>query len=659
MIMLKRLAVNWKQLTGLVIFIVVTAATTGNVAAGTWAEEIIGILRPVKTVKVTILQTSDLHNHAGGSGPSSDYTPYDVSDTDGVLGGYARLATLIDRIRKDQESADTPVLLLDSGDFFMGTAYDMADKDTISLKFFQLMGYDAVTLGNHEFDWMPSGLARLLDNGIDNGFSVPIVASNMITSDTDPIDDDIEELEGKGVIVSEAVIDLPNGLRVGILGLMGEDADQYSPGAAPIAFNHDFSYIQDCVDRLRVDNRVHLVIVLSHSGFNLSRYISSGSAGNNTEDIDLAEKVSGIDVILSGHAHVATDQQNVRDLMEANENGTFIVAPGEHGEWLARLDLTFDLTKKRIVDYGFELISVDDSVLGDGPMQEHVEQAEESVNERLIPLSLEIDSHITEVDFVMELASLEESGLGNLAADAVRYASSAHASMNDGNLCDVGLVGSGLIRGSLRPGRSGLQTFADIYRIVPLGISSDESQPFPGAPLVSFYLTAADLRNVLEISMTLAQLYSPEFYLNFSGLHLQYDPAQADVFHGVTAISLCDEDDIACLKDATPIDLNDDVTLYKMVANFNLILAFGEIQDLLGFLGLDVIPRDQFGEEISVDRLADRRIDTSAEEGIQELKEWMAMVSFLLDHFPVDKGGITEDIYGEEGAALGRIQFVN
>ena len=127
----------------------------------------------------------------------------------------------------------------------------------------------------------------------------------------------------------------------------------------------------------------------------------------------------------------------------------------------------------------------------------------------------------------------------------------------------------------------------------------------------------------------------------------------------MTAISLCDEDAIACLKDATPIDLNDDVTLYKMVANFNLILAFGEIQDLLGFLGLDVIPRDQFGEEISVDRLADRRIDTSAEEGIQELKEWMAMVSFLLDHFPVDKGGITEDIYGEEGAALGRIQFVN
>ena len=99
-----------------------------------------------KGITATILQTSDMHHHASGYGPYYDYTP-DILGDDGVTGGYARLATVIGGIRYQQAMAGVPTMLLDSGDYFMGTTYDLTAADPVALKFFTLMGYDAVTLG--------------------------------------------------------------------------------------------------------------------------------------------------------------------------------------------------------------------------------------------------------------------------------------------------------------------------------------------------------------------------------------------------------------------------------------------------------------------------------------------------------------------------------
>ena len=81
-------------------------------------------------VSITILQTSDVHHHAGGYGPLPDYTPLNTTGNDTVLGGYSRLAGLINTIRQQQAANQIPVLLFDSGDFFMGTVYDMTAEDT-------------------------------------------------------------------------------------------------------------------------------------------------------------------------------------------------------------------------------------------------------------------------------------------------------------------------------------------------------------------------------------------------------------------------------------------------------------------------------------------------------------------------------------------------
>ncbi|HRW80713.1 MAG TPA: metallophosphoesterase, partial [Desulfomonilia bacterium] len=217
--------VKWAALAGTLLLILMTSACWfGNVT-------------------VTILQTSDVHHHASGYGPYLDYTPMDTTDGDEIMGGYARLATLIKSIREEQKRKCIPTMVFDSGDFTMGTVYDLTAADPISLKFFQMMKYDAITLGNHEFDWGPQGLAMLLSNAASNGFTVPVVATSMVVPE-DPKTAGLLGLMDAGVIVNTKVIQSPYGVKVGIIGLMGPDSDSKAPLADPVTFNHDYAFIQ-------------------------------------------------------------------------------------------------------------------------------------------------------------------------------------------------------------------------------------------------------------------------------------------------------------------------------------------------------------------------------------------------------------------------------
>jgi 5'-nucleotidase len=98
------------------------------------------------------------------------------------------------------------------------------------LKFFQMMKYDAITLGNHEFDWGPQGLAMLLSNAVANGFTVPVVATNMVV----PEDNVLQGIKDAGIIVGTKVLQHTCGVKLGIIGLMGPDSDSKAPVAAPV-----------------------------------------------------------------------------------------------------------------------------------------------------------------------------------------------------------------------------------------------------------------------------------------------------------------------------------------------------------------------------------------------------------------------------------------
>ncbi|MDA3897423.1 MAG: metallophosphoesterase [Desulfobacteraceae bacterium] len=598
-----------------------------------------------KGITSTILQTSDIHDHASGYGPYHDYTP-GIPGDDGVTGGYARLATVIGGIKYQQTMAGIPTLLIDSGDYFMGTTYDLTASNPIALQFFTLMGYDAITLGNHEFDWTPGGLYMLLSAGLANGFNVPVVASNTIPDGVVGTGDDgIEYLMSTGAIVNKKIIEQDNGIKVGLLGLMGENADEDAPVASPIDFNHDYAFIQACVDALRNNDGVDVVVVLSHTGVN-----SSG----NGEDAEIAEQVTGIDIIASGHSHTKIFEAVIK-----GDSNSIIFSPGEYGEWVSRLDFTYNKKLGRIVGYEFNLMPVDDTVPGDPGMQYMVDMYNAEINTSLAATGMpQLGDTITTTGFDLEMGAYQATGvtgLGSLCTDSVRNVANSLVTYGglDGIPVDVGIVPNGVIRDEIFAGNTGIVTFSDVYNCLPLGISPDTSQPVPGYPMMHAYFTGKELYLICEVGLTVSQSFGNTYYLNVSGAKIDYNPAWAPYLQGVRGVSLYAPDDPLCLGATTPVDPTDLTTLYHGVVDLYAFQLLYVVNDFLAPYGLSIIPKDKDGNPIQ--DYMDFRIDRDpGTAGVQELKEWMALLNYL----PSIGTSIPSAIYGPGGAIENRIEIV-
>lgn len=101
---------------------------------------------------LTIIHSNDLHSHLLGAPPNIDYTP-SITGDDRTSGGWARIATVIKQVKTERSN---PVLVVDAGDFLMGSLFHMLSREqAFELRLLSMMGYDAVGLGNHEFDLNP------------------------------------------------------------------------------------------------------------------------------------------------------------------------------------------------------------------------------------------------------------------------------------------------------------------------------------------------------------------------------------------------------------------------------------------------------------------------------------------------------------------------
>src|SRR5208282_3996122 len=141
----------------------------------------------------TILHTNDLHSNFIGMAPSLDYTPFTLNNDD-TRGGFARLAPLIAK-RKEARKEQGPVLVLDDGDYSMGTAFGAASRETgAELQLLFQMGFDATTFGNHDFDLGPDGLGKSIDLAANAGRVPAVVASNTDFSKDDPTLVDLQRL---------------------------------------------------------------------------------------------------------------------------------------------------------------------------------------------------------------------------------------------------------------------------------------------------------------------------------------------------------------------------------------------------------------------------------------------------------------------------------
>jgi len=583
---------------------------------------------------VTLLQTTDMHSHASGTVPFQSYTPMIPGNGSVITGGFARLATEINETRDAKTANGSAVLLVDSGDWSMGTVYDFLwNTDPASLKFIQAMKYDVTTLGNHEWDYGPAKLAtRITASQNVSGFNVPIVASNTFFDGVTGL----EALQANGSIVTTYVKTLPNGLKIGFIGLIGEDAANDAPNAPPVTFKPDYAgadkaYIQGIVDDLRNNQTVNVVIALSHSGINPTTVPVSG------DDIALAKNINGIDIIASGHAHIMTpviiDQANIYTTTPGNI--THIFCSGSYTTNLAQLDFT--ATANGVTDLVLTNHPINDSIPGDSAINAMVLDMDTEINTLIAPLGIGIaDVEATMGNFSLSAPSSPgENGLGNLVADSLRWAGTEPSNFT------IGAYATGMIRDPLIANQN--VTFADLFRVVPLGITpaTDQDNFYPGYPLLKLYLNGTEIWEVCRFNGIIAA--TGQFtggFIHLSGIQYSYHYAPLPTFAVVDSVKAYAWNDYNCTGTPTE-DVAQDTALYPVIIDSYAVdmLLSPSVQDLLSQLGISIYLKLANGTPVNASNMLTARLDKDAETGgVQEEYAWAALLDYFTD--PIVNGGL-------------------
>lgn len=467
----------------------------------------------------TILHTNDLHSNLIGLGPAAEYSPFNLND-DKTRGGFARLATMIAK-RKDARKDQGPVLVLDAGDYSMGTAFGAATRETGGeLQLLSRMGCDVTTFGNHDFDLGPDGLAKSIEAAAKYGRIPAVVASNTNFAAKDATLADLQRLAKDGMIRRHLVIER-GGLRFGIFGLMGKESIYYTSGAGAITFPDAIETAKEMVTLLRETEKVDVVICLSHGG------LEKGEDGRFTdgEDVRLAKAVPGIDVVIGGHTHTTLE-----DAIIVNGR-TPVVQTGKYGENLGELVLTLDGSKLTVESY--KLHPIDDTISGDQAIADEIESLKKTVTKVVFAsrgYSIDQPLAVAPRDLPNTFTDIAASTLlANLVTDAFRKATKA----------DIGFTANGMMRAGFTRGKTGVQTVYDVFAVAPLGAGVVDTTA--GSTLVTAYFTGQELKNLLEFTLVDSPAHPGEYFPRASGMRFRYDPSRK-VFDVVTAIEIGDQD---------------------------------------------------------------------------------------------------------------------
>ena len=391
---------------------------------------------------VTLIFTNDME---------SAYEPVPAWWRDDMerIGGIAELATLIKNVRRDEPN----VFLFDSGDIFTGALSRLTDG-ALMFEFMTSMGYDAMGIGNHEFDY---GEAILLWQ--KNRAAFPVLSANLFFKGTE------HPFAQRHTIIER------DGIRIGVVGLLGQDA-----ASTAIARDHideldvtdPTAAAQRSVDELRDD--VDLIILLTHQGHTAPMQTDAEADPRLTRDINkdiaLADAVTGVDVLFGGHADAGTWEPVV-----SPKNGTLIMQTFGQATYLGYLQLTLDAESRLIKSYDGKLIPVNADVLEPDADIERKNSAYRDA----FPEITEVVGHIEKR---LNRKYFDESDLGNLLADVC-------VDMTD---AEIGMMHPGGIRKDFPQGDIEI---ADIL----------DTNPFVD-PMVIVAASGAQIREALEQSAT-------------------------------------------------------------------------------------------------------------------------------------------------------------
>jgi len=445
-------------------------------------------------ITVTILHTDDTHAHL------EPFEPFGQP----LQGGIARRYTAIQQVKAEGGN----VILVDGGDAFQGTLFFNQWQGEEEAYFMNALGYQAMAVGNHEFDSGPTALANFIQKA-----KFPVLSANVDAS---------AEPALAGLIPAYTVLEVA-GEKIGVFGLTTEETAFISSPGPNVAFKDAAESAKATVAELETQG-INKIIALTHLGYN--------------EDLTLAAAVDGIDVIVGGHSHTLLGSMEGAKgpyptvVTSPAGDTVLIVHAHEWGKYLGRLDVTFTADGK-VESYSGEPIFIDESIAEDAAIVADVAQYAEPIETLRATV---IGQAAVDLEGTRELVRSQETNLGNLICDAVLWKTAAENTQ----IC---IMNGGGIRASIPAGDV---TMGQVLEVLPFGNQ-----------IATFGLKGSDVWAALENGVSQFEDQKGCFP-QVGGLKYTFDPSQA-VGSRIVSVEVKNAD-----GSYGPIDLN---AVYEVASN--------------------------------------------------------------------------------------------
>ncbi|MDA7428060.1 bifunctional metallophosphatase/5'-nucleotidase [Primorskyibacter aestuariivivens] len=370
---------------------------------------------------LTILHTNDFHARFE---PISKYDSGCSVEDDAAgkcFGGSARLVTAVNEAKKRSNNW----ILVDGGDQFQGTLFYTYYKGKLAAEMMNLMGYTAMTVGNHEFDDGPEVLRGFMD-----AVEFPVLMSNADVS-REPL---LADVLKKSTVIEQG------GEKIGLIGLTPQNTDELASPGPNIIFTDPSDAVQAEVDAL-TEMGVNKIIVLSHSGYAVDQRV----AANTT----------GVDVIVGGHSntYLANNDDNADGPYPTVVNGVQIVQAYAYGKYLGELNVTFD-DAGNVTEATGDPLLVDAAILANEEVAARIKEAAKPLDEIRNKV---VASAAEAIEGDRSVCRAVECPMGNLVADAML------ARVRDQGI-EVAIANGGGLRASIDAGDV---TMGEVLTVLP------------------------------------------------------------------------------------------------------------------------------------------------------------------------------------------------
>lgn len=541
--------------------------------------------------KVEVLFTHDIHSHL-------ESFKYGVNENGepSIVGGLGKISTLVKK-----ERAENPNLLfLDAGDFSMGTLYQTVfETDATELKALSLLGVDATTFGNHEFDLGDEAIVNMyntLKKDRDGEYIVPLIAQ----SNADYSESVIATLDLPTYMVFNK-----NNIRIAVFALMGKDSVRFTP-KTDVEFSDIEVAAKNMVEYLNKNEHPDMIIALSHTG--------TSADITESEDENLALNVSGIDLIISGHTHTVLEKPFVH-------NNTTIVSAGSYGVNLGKVVLERENASSPWIYREYKLFPIDANTESDKEFDDELLSYSDSINDEYLS-----SFGVKASDIVMYTPKTfmnehdvwdyknKETNLGNFLSDALLYMYNTDPSTTE--KATVGVVPAGLVRDTFHKGDV---TVKDVFTVNSLGIGPDGKT---GYPICEFYLTGKELKYAAEVAVSVSPFMSAA-NLQFSGLRFKANSKRL-IMNKVYEVEVFEDGEWKKVENKR---------LYKAVTDLYSLEMISTVTELTKGL-ISFVPKDKNGNPI--ENINDTVVYL---QNGNEMKGWSAPIKYA-ETFSKDDRGI-------------------